>query len=214
MRRLIVEFAVSDLGTKVQDLSLEKIESLEVLSFLKSTPEEVALICRVRLKDSTAKIEDVFSGKFDELQVLEHEGADYVCFFKQRRPGTPSGVSPLAVGGYLSIPYEINGGRVKATFLGSANEMRGVLDSFEKAALRYRVLSLTDARFSQDSPFSRLTEKQRRVILSAFNLGYYDVPRRVSSEGLAKRLNIREATLVMHRRKAERRLLAALVRES
>jgi predicted DNA binding protein len=36
----------------------------------------------------------------------------------------------------------------------------------------------------------------------------------VSSEGLAKRLNIREATLVMHRRKAERRLLAALVRES
>jgi hypothetical protein len=214
VRRLIVEFAVSDLGTKVQDLSLEKIESLEVLSFLKSTPEEVALICRVRFKDPTAKIEDVFSGKFDELQVLEHEGADYVCFFKQRRPGAPAGVSPLVIGGYLSIPYEINGGLVKATFLGSAIEVRGVLDSFEKAALHYRVLSLTDARFSQDSPLSHLTEKQRRVILSAFNLGYYDVPRRVSSEGLAKRLNIREATLVMHRRKAERRLLAALVRES
>ena len=155
----------------------------------------------------------MFSDKFDELQVLEHEGADYICFVKRRPPGAPSGVSTLVVGGYLSIPYEINDGRVKATFLGSAKEMRGVLEGLEKAALHYRVLSLTDARFSQDSPLSQLTEKQRRVILSAFNLGYYYVPRRVSSEGLAERLNIREATLVMHR-KAERRLLAALIRES
>jgi predicted DNA binding protein len=52
------------------------------------------------------------------------------------------------------------------------------------------------------------------VIMSAFNLGYYDVPRRVSSEELAKRLNMREPTLVLHRRKAERRLLASLIRDS
>jgi len=52
------------------------------------------------------------------------------------------------------------------------------------------------------------------VILSAFNLGYYDVPRRVDSQELAKRLSIREQSLVMHRRKAERRLLAALVGET
>jgi predicted DNA binding protein len=114
----------------------------------------------------------------------------------------------------MSIPYEINDGQMKATFLGSAKEMRAILDSFERGAMHYRVLSLSDARFSPDSPLSHLTEKQRRVILSAFNLGYYDVPRRVSSEGLAERLNIREPTLVMHRRKAERRLLAALVGES
>ncbi|MDA4116800.1 MAG: helix-turn-helix domain-containing protein [Thaumarchaeota archaeon] len=194
--------------------SLEKIESLEVLSFLKSTPDEVALICKVRFKVPATRVEDVFADKFEEMQVLEQDGADYTCFFKERRPSLPSGGSPIAAGGYLSIPYEIKDGRIKATFLGSAKEVRGVLDSLEKAALRYKVLSLTDARFSPDSPLSRLTEKQRKVILSAFNLGYYDVPRRVSSEGLARRLNIREPTLVMHRRKAERRLLAALVRES
>ena len=217
MRRLIVEFAVSDVAKMRQDVSLDsldKIESLKVLSFLKSTPDEVALICKVRFKDPATKIGDVFTDKFEEIQVLEQEGVDYVCFFKQRRLGLTSGVSPLAAGGYLSIPYEINDGQIKATFLGSAKEVRGVLDSLEKAALHYKVLSLTDAKFSPDSPLSLLTEKQRKVILSAFNLGYYDVPRRVSSEGLANRLNIREPTLVMHRRKAERRLLAALVGES
>jgi hypothetical protein len=214
VRRLIVELAVSDVARIVQDTSFDKIRSLEVLSFLRGTPDEIALICKVRFNDQATKIEDVFTNKFEEVQLLEKKGEDFICFFKQRRPGGPSRVSPLVFGGYLSVPYEINDGRLKATFLGSAKEVRGVLDSLDRAALHYRVLSLTDARFSQDSPLSHLTEKQRRVILSAFNLGYYDVPRRVSSDGLAKRLNIREPTLVMHRRKAERRLLAALVRES
>ena len=214
VRRLVVELAISDVARIVQDTSLEKIESLEVLSFLRGSPDEIALICKVRFKDPATRIEDVFTEKFEEVQLLEKVEGGYVCFFRQRRPGGPSRISPLLSGGYLSVPYEINDGRLKATFLGSAKEMRGVLDSLETADLRYKVLSLTDARFSPDSPLSRLTEKQRRVILSAFSLGYYDVPRRVSSEVLAKRLNIREPTLVMHRRKAERRLLAALVGET
>jgi hypothetical protein len=214
VRRLIVELAVSDVARIVQDASFEKIKSLEVLSFLRGTPDEIALICKVRFNDPATKVEDVFTDKFEEVQLLEKVEWGFICFFRQRRPGGPSRVSPLLTGGYLSVPYEISDGRLKATFLGSAKEVRRVLDSLENAALRYRVLSLTDAKFSPDSPLSRLTEKQRKVILSAFNLGYYDVPRRVSSEGLAKRLNIREPTLVMHRRKAERRLLAALVGES
>jgi len=52
------------------------------------------------------------------------------------------------------------------------------------------------------------------VLLAAFRLGYYDVPRRVSSEELAMQLKIREPTLATHRRKAERRLLSAIVGEA
>jgi len=214
VRRLIVEFAVDDIVMILQEPALEKIEVMEVLSFLKSTPDEVALICRVQFKDPAAKVEDVFSGRFEEVQVLEHEKGGFVCFFREKRPGGPAGISPMGIGGYLSVPYEVSDGRLRATFLGSAKEVRGILGSIERVGVRYKVISLMDAKFSQDSPLARLTEKQRRVILSAFNLGYYDVPRKVSSEELAKRLKIREPTLVMHRRKAERRLLAALVGES
>ena len=70
-----------------------------------------------------------------------------------------------------------------------------------------------DAKFLPDSPLSQLTGKQRDVIVAAFRKGYYDVPRRVSSEALTRQLEIREPTLVMHRRKAERRLLSALIGE-
>jgi predicted DNA binding protein len=214
MRRIILEFAADEIAGFLRQPSLEKIDSLEVITFLKNTPEEVALICRVQFKDPATKVEDVFKDKFVEMQILEKDKRGFICYFKKRRPGEFSKVNPLDAGGYLSIPYGIADGRLKGTFLGSEKEVRRIIEGIERAGVNYKVVSLMDARFSPDSPLAGLTEKQRKVILSAFNQGYYDVPRRVSSEELARRLNIREPTLVMHRRKAERRLLAAVVRES
>ncbi len=213
MRRLVVELGVRDAARVLPNRSLEKIMSLEVLSFLKSTPEEVALICRVQFKDVTTKMEEVFTDKAEEVQLLEQDERGYICFFK-RKLRRVRDTSPLSSGGYLSIPYEIDNERIKVTFLGNAKEVRGFLRSLDDAGFPYKVRSLMDAKFSPASPIGLLTDKQRRVILAALSLGYYDVPRRVSSEELASRLNIREATLVMHRRKAEKRLLAALVKES
>lgn len=214
MRRLVVEFAVDDIVAILRETIFQKIETMEVLSFLKSSPDEVALICRVRFKDTSTRIEDLFSNRFDEAQVLEKDKGSFICFVKQKRGGLSSEVNLMGAGGYLSVPYEIRNGRLKATFLGSAKEMRGILEGIEKAGVRNKLVSIMDAKFSPDSPLGLLTEKQRKVILSAFHMGYYDVPRRVSSEELAKRLNIREPTLVMHRRKAEKRLLAALAGNS
>lgn len=219
MRRLVVAFAVRDVAEVLHDPSFEKIESLEVLSFLKSSPADIALVCRLGFKDPATKIEEVFadmqggSDRPRDLQVLEEEpGGTYICFLRRRRIGLLA-TGPDVVGGYLSLPYEISDGQMKATFLGSVKEIEWFLDAAEKAGLTPRVVSITDAKFSSSSPLGALTEKQRRVILSAFKLGYYDVPRRVSSEELARRLKIREPTLVMHRRKAERRILAALTGE-
>ena len=213
MRRLILEFAIEDVARILGDSSISKIDSLEVLSFLRSTPDEVALICKIRFKDPSTTIEEIMTGEFEEVQILEHEGETFTCFFRQRRPGKASGLTPLGAGGYLGLPYEIDDGRLRGTFLGSAKEVRHVLEVVASTGADYKVVSLSDAKFSPDSPLSHLTDKQRKVILSAFNLGYYDVPRRISSEELAKRLNIREPTLVIHRRKAERRLIAELLRE-
>jgi predicted DNA binding protein len=48
------------------------------------------------------------------------------------------------------------------------------------------------------------------VLRAAYTLGYYDVPRKISSHELGIRLKIGSSTLVGHRRRAERRLLAEL----
>jgi hypothetical protein len=218
MRRVVIECVMSDIVKRsVSDVSeqiggsIDRIESFEVLNFLTITPEEFAMIGRVRFKDPNTQFDDVFT---TGVQVLEQEEeGTYVCFFKGKTgPGFP-GIARGLPEGYPCLPIEIRDGRVKVTFLGSAKAVREFLEAFENVGLRYKLLLLTNDRFPPNSPLGRLTEKQRKVIVTAFNLGYYDMPKKIESKELAKRLNIREPTLVRHRRKAERRLLAELLRE-
>jgi predicted DNA binding protein len=98
------------------------------------------------------------------------------------------------------------------TFLGSSSQVRKILKAIEELKIPYKILALTDAKFSHDSPLSDLTEKQRKVFVSAFNSGYYDIPRRISSETLAEKMDIRAPTLVMHRRKAEQRIFQKIIK--
>jgi predicted DNA binding protein len=115
---------------------------------------------------------------------------------------------------YFSTPFELRDGKAKVAFLGNAKQIKKHLENLERQARgRYRVVSLTDARFSPNSPLARLTEKQRRVLITAYKLGYYDLPRRIGSEELARKLNLVKSTFVAHRRKAERRLLTEMLSE-
>jgi predicted DNA binding protein len=99
------------------------------------------------------------------------------------------------------------------TFLGSVNQIRETLKTLEKSGMHHRIVSLTDAKFSPNSPLNALTEKQRRIIIAAYKLGYYDLPRRVSSRELSEKLGLHKSALATHRRKAELRLLDAMLSE-
>ena len=60
---------------------------------------------------------------------------------------------------------------------------------------------------------SRVTDRQREVVLEALSRGYYDWPREITGEQLAEELDISRATLHEHLRKAERTLLSSVLTE-
>ncbi|WP_436903664.1 helix-turn-helix domain-containing protein [Halovenus halobia] len=64
-----------------------------------------------------------------------------------------------------------------------------------------------------DQTDSRVTDRQREVVLEALSRGYYDWPREITSEQLADELDISRATLHEHLRKAERALLSSVLTE-
>ena len=213
MRRLTIELDLKEMSKFEDNPILEKIKSLEILQFLKDGPEEFAAIFRIEFEDPASRIEDYVADDILEIQMLEDEGAGTYTYFIKSRPMAVEAArfDPFSAGGYLSIPFEIKDGRARMTYLGSGRQVRAFLEGVERAGVRYRVASVTDAKFSHDSPLSRLTEKQRRVLVSAYRLGYYDEPRRISSQELARRMRIGSSTLVNHRRRAERRLLRELI---
>ncbi|MGI0043612.1 MAG: helix-turn-helix domain-containing protein [Nitrososphaeraceae archaeon] len=48
-------------------------------------------------------------------------------------------------------------------------------------------------------------------MITVYGLGYYDVPRRVSSEEVARHLDVDKSTFVEHLRKAERKLVTRVI---
>ena len=212
VQRLVIEAEVSEFVRLSGDKSIEKIKSLEVLNFIKQDPKEFSIICSIQFNDRRTKLDDIFSEPGSELQVLDHsKEGKYTILFKSKPQSDPQADALWAAGGYLLTPLEIKNGKVKMTLLGNAKQVRVLPEMLKKAGIRYKVLQQVDASFSPTSPLGSLTEKQRKVLTTAYNHGYYDVPRKISSKQLAGKLKIGSSALIKHRRKAERRLLTAVL---
>jgi len=199
--------------------SFQRLKSFEVVHILRQEPAEFSALVKVNFGDQPAKIEDVFPKSQNakvEYELLEQDKGTYTYFMKlseRRGQQRPQILTRLASGSYLSTPFEVKDGKLKVTYLGTVRHMKNVLKSLEKARMKFKVISLIDAKFSPSSPLQRLTEKQREVLIKAYKFGYYDKPRKISSEELASRVNLSKSTLVAHRRKAEKRLLAEVLSE-
>ena len=64
------------------------------------------------------------------------------------------------------------------------------------------------------SPTRALTPKQERVMKSALELGYYDYPKRISTEELSKAVGVSSSTVSEILRRAERRIISGYFEKS
>ncbi len=62
-----------------------------------------------------------------------------------------------------------------------------------------------------ESFFSKLTEKQMEALVKAFDYGYYASPREVTTDSIASSLGVTRSTYEEHLRKAENRIMEAMV---
>ena len=176
------------------------------------------MICRLGLDRSVSRFEDYLAAaapdRSNEVQRLEKEKDGVYVVLLRHRPNHPHSARFLSAkrGGYI-VSGETQDKTTSLTFVGSSAQIKVTLKSLEASGIHYQTVQLTDARFAADSPLGALTEKQRRVLTSAYRLGYYDLPRRISSEQLSKKLGIHKSALASHRRKAELRILAHLLKD-
>lgn len=197
---------------------LTKIKSFEMPHILRLDEEGFAAIIKIELKDPSFNIEKLLteamqSGINGKLQLLEHENENMYTYFVKGKPSQPNnGVAAKRLSMY-PIMFAFRDGKVKFTLLGDNKQVKDFLESAEQLGVNYRIVSLMEAKFSPSSPVSRLTEKQRDALILAFRLGYFDTPRKVSSEQLAEKLGLAHSTLAVHLRRAERRLLAEMLSE-
>jgi hypothetical protein len=218
VRRLVIELYGKELQRRLEGTPFPMLESMELIHTLRNDQNEHTGIWRMVPRLPWAEVEAAI--KRDpptrEFQVLEREGggAFLVMLRRTSRPGMLLGHGSRPGSGYLEGPLGFKDGRLRFSFVGNQKQVREIIEGAEERGLSYRVVSMTDADFAEDSLLHLLTEKQRKILMTAYALGYYDVPKKVNSDELGARLHLSGSTVVEHLNKAERRLLDGIIRQA
>lgn len=214
MRRLVVEF---DMTSVNPNHPLNNVKTFEILRFLRLSKDEFSAIMKVQFGARAFEVSQLFpdtDGLSVHYELLE-KGEDSLIYFvrvsSKGKAKRPLRLSPIAGTGFITTPFELKDGKLRVTYIAENREVRSILGRLGQSKMRHKVISMTDAKISPDSPLSCLTKRQLDAVINAFELGYYDRPKRINSEQLAEKMGITKATFVSHRRKAERRLLATIL---
>jgi HTH DNA binding domain len=216
MRRITMEFNYQAAWKQIFGSNADKVEVLEALRCFKCDTQGLAIICRIKLKDRNMNIEKLLSGKglLTNIELLYKERDGSLVVFMEGRSCVPQPPKDMKIPKMLMTrpPDFLDVDRMKVEMIGKEKEIKGFLQYANKWSNNsFKILGLTSIDAKGESLLSKLTPRQRQMLLTAYALGYYDVPRRVSSGDVSKQLDVDKSTLVEHLRKAERKLIGGII---
>jgi hypothetical protein len=216
MRRITMEFDYQKAWKWIFGSNSEKVEVLEALRCFKCDTQGLAVICRIRLKDRKITIQDLLMGKglLTNIELLYREKDGSLVVFIEGRscvPEPPKDIKPPKM--LMARPPDfLDVDRMKVEMIGKEDEIKKLVHYANKwGDNSFKILGLTSIDAKGESLLSKLTTRQRQMLLTAYALGYYDVPRRISSDDLSRHLNVDKSTIVEHLRKAERKLIGSII---
>ena len=214
MRRVTLEFNYHSAWKQIFGSNWDKVQVLEALRCFKCDLEGLAIICRIRLKNKSMDIKDlVGKGLLTNIEILYREKDGSIVVFIEGRSCVPQPPKGAHVPKLLTTrpPDFLDVDRMKVEVIGKEADIRKLLQYANRWSSMYKILGLASVDTKAESLLSKLTVKQRQALLTAFALGYYDVPRRISSEELSHHLHADKSTIVEHLRKAERKLIDRII---
>jgi hypothetical protein len=216
MRRITMEFDYQKAWKWIFGSNSEKVEVLEALRCFKCDTQGLAIICRIRLKDRKITIQDLLIGKglLTNIELLYKEKDGSLVVFIEGRSCVPKPPKDIKQPKMLMTrpPDFLDVDRMKVEMIGKEDEIKKLVHYANKwGDNSFKILGLTSIDAKGESLLSKLTSRQRQILLTGYALGYYDVPRRISSDDLSRHLNVDKSTIVEHLRKAERKLIGSII---
>ena len=74
----------------------------------------------------------------------------------------------------------------------------------------FKILSITSVQPNKENLHLILTERQKEIAYYAVEYGYYDIPRKITSEFLSNHFGISKSALCEHLRKVEKTLFVSI----
>jgi hypothetical protein len=212
-----MEFNYQAAWKQIFGSNAEKVEVIEALRCFKCDTQGLALICRIRLKDKSVTVTDLLhKGLITNIETLYTEKDGSVVVFIEGKSCVPPPPKDMKLPKMLMArpPDFLDVDRMKVELVGKEEEISKFIQYTAKWSNNsFKVLGLTSIDTKGESLLSKLTSRQRQILLTGYALGYYDVPRKISSDDLSRHLNVDKSTVVEHLRKAERKLIGSIIAE-
>jgi len=219
MRRITMEFNYEAAWKQIFGLNANRVDVLEALRCFKCDTQGLAIICRIKLKDKNMNLQDLLRGKglLTNIELLYKEKDESMVVFIEGGSCVPKPPKDIKQPKMLMArpPDFLDVDRMKVEMIGKENEIKKLLHYTNKwGDNSFKILGLTSIDIKGGaSLLSKLTPRQRQMLLTAYALGYYDVPRRISSDELSRHLKVDKSTIVEHLRKSERKLIGSIIAE-
>jgi len=212
---MIIELQPNDYAKDILNryIDFEKIESLETLELLRADilKKEKIQIVEITVKPNVDINDIKFPYGSEILYILNQTNNKYLCVLKWKITNDIfDGIKKLQGGKEIELmrdsPNIITKDSYVLSAIGKQNSISFFIDYIKKIGTIIKISYVKPIYFGSNI-LSCLTEKQRKTILMAKKLGYYEYPRKINSEKLAEKLGISTPTVIEHLRKAEIRLL-------
>ncbi len=213
MRTLTLE--IDPFETVKEDFSetFAQVHSYSILETLKMDYQEGICIeiLELTLKEG-ASIRDIKTlGNMEILSVLKSIENKHTCLVRYKETEESMGQFQESDLGLIhTIPTVISPEKFTLSMMGEQKNLADFIEMMRKVGTIQK-MSFRRAAYRSADILAVLTEKQREVIVAAFQNGYYDFPKRISSKKLCQKVGISKPTLLQHMRKAEGRILKEIV---
>ncbi len=215
MKKAIVEFNLKDDLIRLFNWEqfFTQIESLELLEILKLDFEKSLkiIITKIILKEGININDLVMPTGGEILSVIKSDKNQHICLVKGQPPLEKfKDIQKISKGFNIDViwttPTIFSEEKMAISVIGDEENIKKFYNLWKKLADITKI-SFQPANFEISDLISCLTDKQKEIIIKAKKHGYYNYPRKINSEKLAKSFGISKATTIEHLRKAENRLI-------
>lgn len=189
------------------------VRSYEILETLKTDYQEGICIeiMELTLKEGVSIHDLRTMGNIEILSVLKSIGNKHTCLIRYTEPEETKGqFQESDLGLVHTIPTIVSPEKLIISMMGDQENLSDFVE-MSKNIGTIRKMSFRKAIYHKADVLNVLTDKQREVMVAAFQSGYYEYPKKISSKALSQKVNISKPTLLQHMRKAEGRILQEIM---
>lgn len=112
---------------------------------------------------------------------------------------------------YITENPAIHGKTIRASILADEGAISKLFEEMRRAKIPFKVAGLSTKRTASRSPLANLTARQVTILRLAHSMGYFDIPKKVGVEDLARMIGINKGTVGEHLQRAEKHVFDQLL---